>query len=183
MLDIGWQELFIVAVIAIVVIGWQELFIVAVIAIVVIGPKELPRAVKTVAQLLRKARGMAREFQDCIDDLVREAELDDLKKEVTDGSPTSIAKQIENTIDPSGDLKDAVRQIDPTAEVRDALDSTAESPSPAEPAPEAAGEDEVQGPVEPAPETAGEEKLQEPAEPTPASDDEAEPVVERQAGG
>ncbi len=150
-------------------IGWQELFIVAVIAIVVIGPKELPRAVKTVAQLLRKSRGMAREFQDGIDDLVREAELEDLKKEVTDGSPTSISNHIENTIDPSGDLKDAVREIDPTAEVRDALDTTEESPSPAEPAPETAGKDEAQGPVEPAP--------------TPASEDEAEPVVERQAGG
>ncbi len=148
-------------------IGWQELFIVAVIAIVVIGPKELPRAVKTVAQLLRKARGMAREFQDGIDDLVREAELDDLKKEITDGSPTSIAQHIENTIDPSGGLKDAVREIDPTADVLDALDTTKESPSPAEPAPETAGEDTVQEPVEP----------------TPASDDEAEPVVERQAGG
>ncbi len=160
-------------------IGWQELFIVAVIAIVVIGPKELPRAVKTVAQLLRKARGMAREFQDGIDDLVREAELEDLKKEITDGSPTSIAQHIENTIDPSGDLKDAVREMDPTAEVRDALDTTEDSPSPAEPE----TEDAVQGPVEPAPETAGEDKMQEPVEPTPATDDEAEPVVERQAGG
>ncbi len=150
-------------------IGWQELFIVAVIAIVVIGPKELPRAVKTVARLLRKARGMAREFQDGIDDLVREAELDDLKKEITDGSPTSIAQHIENTIDPSGDLKDAVRQIDPTAEVRDALDATEEPSSPAEPAPETADKDKAQGPVEPAP--------------TPASEDAAEPVAERQAGG
>lgn len=152
-------------------IGWQELFIVAVIAIVVIGPKELPRAVKTVAQLLRKARGMAREFQDGIDDLVREAELDDLKKEITDGSPTSIAQHIENTIDPGGDLKDAVREIDPTADVRDALDTTVESPSPAEP--ETAGEDEVPG----------EDEVQGPVEPTPAADDEAKPVVERQAGG
>lgn len=148
-------------------IGWQELFIVAVIAIVVIGPKELPRAVKTVAQLLRKARGMAREFQDGIDDLVREAELDDLKKEITEGSPTSITQHIENTIDPIGDLKDAVREVDPTADVRDALDTTAEPASPAEPASETAGKDEVQGPVEPA----------------PVSEDEAEPVAERQAGG
>lgn len=166
-------------------IGWQELFIVAVIAIVVIGPKELPRAVKTMARLLRKARGMAREFQDGIDDLVREAELDDLKKEITEGSSTSITQHIENTIDPSGDLKDAVRDIDPTAEVRDALDATEEPSSPAEPAPETAGKDEAQGPVEPAPETAGEDKVQELVEPapTPASEDAAEPVVERQAGG
>ena len=156
-------------------IGWQELFIVAVIAIVVIGPKELPRAVKTVAGLLRKARGMAREFQDGIDDLVREAELDDIKKEITDGSPTSIAQHFENTIDPGGDLKDAVRDIDPTADVRDALDTTVESPSSAE------TEGEVQGPAEP--ETAGEDEVQEPVEPAPAADDEAEPVIERQAGG
>ncbi len=148
-------------------IGWQELFIVAVIAIVVIGPKELPRAVKTVAQLLRKARGMAREFQDGIDDLVREAELDDLKKEITEASPTSITQHIENTIDPTGDLKDAVHAVDPNTAVRDALDTTEEPSSPAEPAPETAGEDEVQGPVEP----------------TPVSEDEAEPVAERQAGG
>ena len=150
-------------------IGWQELFIVAVIAIVIIGPKELPRAVKTVARLLRKARGMAREFQDGIDDLVREAELDGLKKEITEASPTSIAQHIENTIDPSGELKDAVRSVDPTAEVRDALDATEKSSSPAEPAPETVGEDAAQEPVEPAP--------------TPASEDAAEPVVERQAGG
>ncbi len=150
-------------------IGWQELFIVAVIAVVVIGPKELPRAVKTVARLLRKARGMAREFQDGIDDLVREAELDDLKKEITDGSATSVTQHIKNTIDPSGDLKDAVREIDPTAAVRDALDTTEEPSSPAEPEIETADKNEVQGPVEPAP--------------TPASEDEAEPVVERQAGG
>ncbi len=150
-------------------IGGVELLIVAVVVIVVIGPKELPRAIKTVARLLRKARSMAHEFQDGIDDLVREAELDDLKKEITEASPTSITQHIENTIDPTGDLKDAVRAVDATSEVRDALDTAKESASPDEPAPETSGEDEVQGPVEPAP--------------TPVSEDEAEPVVERQAGG
>lgn len=150
-------------------IGWQELFIIAVIAIVVIGPKELPRAVRTVARLLRKARSMAREFQDGIDDLVREAELDDIKREITESSPTSIGRQIENTIDPTGDLKDAVRGVDPTADVRDALDTT-EKPSPAaSPAAKT---------VEPK-----DEPLPAAAAANPIAEDEAEPVAERQAGG
>jgi sec-independent protein translocase protein TatB len=62
-------------------IGWQELFILAVLAIIVIGPKDLPRAIKTVTHWIRKARSMARDLQDGLDDVVREAELDDIKKE------------------------------------------------------------------------------------------------------
>ena len=54
-------------------IGWQELFILAVLAIIVIGPKDLPRTIKTVTGWLRKARSMARELQSGIDDVVREA--------------------------------------------------------------------------------------------------------------
>ena len=52
-------------------IGWQELFILAVLAIIVIGPKDLPRTIKTVTGWLRKARSMARELQSGIDDVVR----------------------------------------------------------------------------------------------------------------
>ena len=62
-------------------IGWQELFVLAVLAIIVIGPKDLPRAIRTVTQWIRKARGMARDLQDGLDDVVREAELDDIKKQ------------------------------------------------------------------------------------------------------
>ncbi len=113
-------------------IGWQELFIVAVVAIVVIGPKELPRAVKAMAQALRKARSMAREFQDGFDDILREAELDDLKKELSDASPSSLTERIEHSIDPTGEIKDAVRDIDPTQDVRQALDTTMDAAPAAE---------------------------------------------------
>ncbi len=54
---------------------------VALVAILVIGPKELPRALRTAGQWIRKVRGIAREFQNGIDSLVREADLDDIKKE------------------------------------------------------------------------------------------------------
>lgn len=115
-------------------IGWQELFIVAVVAILVIGPKELPRAVKAMAQILRKGRSMAREFQDGFDDILREAELDDLKKELSGASPSSLTERLEHSIDPTGEIKDAVRDIDPTQDVRRALDTTEDAAPAAEPA-------------------------------------------------
>ena len=62
-------------------IGWQELFVLAVLAIIVIGPKDLPRAIRTVTHWIRKARGMARDLQYGLDDMVREADLDEIKKQ------------------------------------------------------------------------------------------------------
>ena len=62
-------------------IGWSELLMVAVVAIIVIGPKELPRALRTAGQWVAKVRGIAREFQSSIDDMIRDSELDELKKQ------------------------------------------------------------------------------------------------------
>ena len=85
-------------------IGWQELFIVAVLALIVVGPKDLPRALRTIMGLVRKARGMARDFQDGIDDVVREADLDDMKNKLENLSDGDIEKSIHDTIDPTGGL-------------------------------------------------------------------------------
>ncbi|MBM10008.1 MAG: twin-arginine translocase subunit TatB [Magnetovibrio sp.] len=62
-------------------IGWQEILVLAVIAIIVIGPKDLPRAIKVVTQWIKKARFMARDLQEGLDDMVREAELDEIKSQ------------------------------------------------------------------------------------------------------
>ena len=85
-------------------IGWQELFIIGVLAIIVVGPKELPQALRTVMRVVRKARSMAREFQSGIDDMVREAELDDIKKEIQTVKAGELPAQIERTIDPNGEI-------------------------------------------------------------------------------
>ncbi len=53
-------------------IGWQEIFVIAVFALIVIGPKDLPRALKTVTGVIRKMKGMARDFQSGMDDIVRD---------------------------------------------------------------------------------------------------------------
>ena len=54
-------------------VGWQELFLIAVITIIVVGPKEIPRVLRTVTLWVRKVKDMAREFQTSIDDIAREA--------------------------------------------------------------------------------------------------------------
>ena len=85
-------------------IGWQELFIVSILALIVVGPKDLPRALRNIMGLVRKARIMARDFQDGIDDVVREADLDDIKNQIENLSDGDIDEHIQNAIDPTGDL-------------------------------------------------------------------------------
>src|SRR3954469_13831525 len=61
-------------------IGWSELVVIAVVALIAIGPKELPAVLRTVGQWMRKARKMASEFQGQFQEAMREAEMADLKK-------------------------------------------------------------------------------------------------------
>lgn len=65
-------------------LGWSELLLIAVITLLVVGPKELPQVLRTGMQWMRKARQMAGDFQSGLNDIVREAELDDLRKSVND---------------------------------------------------------------------------------------------------
>lgn len=62
-------------------IGWSELLLCAVVALVVIGPKDLPQALRALGRLVGKARATANEFRGHFDDLMRESELDELRKQ------------------------------------------------------------------------------------------------------
>lgn len=61
-------------------IGWSELVLVGVVALIAIGPKELPGVLRMVGQWMGKARKMAAEFQGQFQEAMREAEMADLKK-------------------------------------------------------------------------------------------------------
>lgn len=63
-------------------IGMAEMILLAIIALVVVGPKDLPRLLQGVAKMIRKVRGMADEFRAGFDQMAREAELDDMRKEI-----------------------------------------------------------------------------------------------------
>ncbi|AWU95301.1 Sec-independent protein translocase protein TatB [Azospirillum ramasamyi] len=89
-------------------IAWSELMVIAVIALVVIGPKDLPKAIFTLGKWVRKARGVAREFQTHIDDMMRETELDELRKEALKTRDLNIKKMMEDTIDPKGEVGKAL---------------------------------------------------------------------------
>jgi len=61
--------------------GYTELFVIAVVAIIVIGPKDLPRVLRGLGKTMAKMRGMAREFQGHLDSAMKEAGIDEVKKE------------------------------------------------------------------------------------------------------
>ena len=63
-------------------VGYSEMFVLALIAIIVIGPKDLPKVLRTFGRFMAKARGLAREFQGHVDQAMRDAGVDDLKKDV-----------------------------------------------------------------------------------------------------
>jgi sec-independent protein translocase protein TatB len=61
-------------------IGYSELLMIAVVALIVIGPKDLPNVMRTVGKWVGKARGMARHFRTGIDTMMRESELEEMEK-------------------------------------------------------------------------------------------------------
>lgn len=117
-------------------IGWTELAVIIVVALIVIGPKDLPVVLKTVGGWVRKARMLTREFQSSIDDMVREADLEEVRKQALELKQLNVAKQIEKTIDPTGSLRNA---FDPEDGGKPAASPTAAAPDPApDPVPAAA---------------------------------------------
>jgi sec-independent protein translocase protein TatB len=92
-------------------IGWQELLVIGLVAIVVVGPKDLPRVLRAVTLGIRKIRGMARDFQDGIDELAREADLQELRKEIEQTSTADLEKEFESIADPAREVEQSVREI------------------------------------------------------------------------
>ena len=65
-------------------IGWSELLVIAVVAIIVVGPKELPRLMRTFGHYVGKLRRMAADFQRQFEDAVRDSEIDEVRKAMQD---------------------------------------------------------------------------------------------------
>ncbi len=83
-------------------IGWSELMVIAVVAIVVIGPKDLPRALRTVGQWTSRMKRMAKEFQGQFTEAIREAELDAVQRDLEE-----LTK-----IDPVADVRAAAQKTE-----------------------------------------------------------------------
>ena len=90
-------------------IGWPELMLIGVIALVVIGPKDLPAALRVAGYWVRKARTMSREFHSSVEQMIREAELDEMRQELKKATEIDLEKQFRETIDPTGSLAESLK--------------------------------------------------------------------------
>ena len=113
--------------------AWSELMVIGAVALVVIGPKDLPKALKTAGMLVRRARGMAREFQNSIDDMIREAELEEVRKTVQETARFDLDKTIHKTLDPDGTLIDPPHAEDGAPQIAAGPEKPPEAKPPEEP--------------------------------------------------
>jgi sec-independent protein translocase protein TatB len=92
--------------------SWAEIGLIMAVALIAIGPKDLPVAIRTVTGLMKKARSMAAEFQGHVDEMMREANLSDVKTEINKLRRFDFKSAAESTIDPDGSLKSALAGTD-----------------------------------------------------------------------
>lgn len=124
-------------------IGWSELLVIAVVALIAIGPKELPGVLRMVGQWVGKARRMAADFQGQFNEAMREAEMADIKKQFDETAAAA------RDLSPVNLLASTARDLDATLKVEPVMPTTPEPPTPA-----TFAEAEAGAPVkEPAPET------------------------------
>lgn len=110
-------------------VGWSEILVIALILIIVVGPKDLPGMLRTFGRMATRVRGMANEFRSQFDEALREAELDDVRKglsEVNKLNPTNSLRDAINPIRKFGeDLKSDLRKA---TDLKDEPASSTETP-------------------------------------------------------
>jgi len=157
-----------------------ELLVIAVVALIVIGPKELPGMLRSWGKWMAKARGMAAEFRGHVDEMVRQSELDEVKKQLEGPSGLDL-----KSLDPTREIKSAIQEgmaegEKAVAEAKGTFDNPLAEPESApqiavepaaEPTPEVAPTVAVEPLPEPAPAT---------AEATPPSPAESSPPAEQE---
>jgi sec-independent protein translocase protein TatB len=83
--------------------------LIGVVALVFIGPKDLPKALRVAGFWFRKARTLSREFQTSVEQMIREAELDEMRQELKKATEIDLEKQFRETIDPTGSLAESLK--------------------------------------------------------------------------
>ncbi|MGF9758331.1 Sec-independent protein translocase protein TatB [Microvirga sp. 0TCS3.31] len=94
--------------------SWGEIMVIGAVALIVIGPKDLPKALRTVGQMTAKVRRMAAEFQGQFNEAMREAELDEVKKQL---------QSVNDSVPPLN------TSFNPIQTIRDELKTSIEAPA------------------------------------------------------
>ena len=119
-------------------IGGLELLVIAAVALIVVGPKDLPVMLRKLGQFTAKIRGMANEFRASFDEMARQSELDELRKEVEAmrrGQLAETAAMDASKAQVDQVFKDIGDSLGDTAPYGQAYETTVEAPVTPEPAP------------------------------------------------
>ena len=109
-------------------LGMSELLVIGVVALIFIGPKDLPKALRVAGFWVKKARTLSREFQTSVEQMIREAELDEMRQELKKATELDVEKEFRQTIDPTGSLAESLKPPE--------LPKFSDADLPATPAPE-----------------------------------------------
>jgi sec-independent protein translocase protein TatB len=117
-------------------LDWTELALIAVVAVVVIGPKDLPEAVRGIAKGIQKLRRMAGEFQTQVDEVVREAKLEDVRSQINEIRNFDFRSVVEKEIDSDGSIRKTFTEDPIGNPLKDAWDGKPAEPGATVPPPE-----------------------------------------------
>ncbi|MFC5386554.1 Sec-independent protein translocase protein TatB [Aquamicrobium segne] len=96
-------------------VGWSEMLVIAIVMIVVVGPKDLPQMLRSFGRMTAKMRGMANDFQKQFNDALKEAELDEVKKSVDTLRNLNPAAEIRKQLNPfekaASDVKASLEDV------------------------------------------------------------------------
>ena len=111
-------------------LGWTEILVIAIVMIVVVGPKDLPKMLRSFGRTMSTVRTMAGDFRKQFDEAIKEAELDEVRNLAAEA----------RKLNPASELKKAMSPMEIAArDVKAGLDN-AMKPKPATPVPPATAE-------------------------------------------
>jgi len=125
--------------------AWSEIALIAVVAMIAIGPKDMPATIRAVTGWIKKARRMAAEFQTHVDEMVREADLSEVRASINEIRNFDIKGEIEKTVDADGSLRStfASNPLDPAVPAATSAATSVEEIAIAEPVIEEPGPAEL----------------------------------------
>jgi sec-independent protein translocase protein TatB len=87
--------------------AWSEIALIGVVALIAIGPKDMPVAIRAISDTIKKMRRMAGEFQGHLDEMMREADLGDMKSTISELRSVNLKSTVKRALDPDGTLDSA----------------------------------------------------------------------------
>jgi sec-independent protein translocase protein TatB len=90
-------------------VGWTEILVIAIVLILVVGPKDLPPMLRTFGRMVTKMRGMASDFRQQFGEALREADLDDVRKTIGDAQKLNPLNTIRDAVNPLRQVGDEIK--------------------------------------------------------------------------